>query len=70
MVSHKGIDDLSNIALENIFKFIQREPNTVVCDTALGKVICPDPLATVTASHLTPAICRDFFVLLRNHLIV
>src|SRR3569623_1108785 len=61
------VDDVVEIALDDIFQFIQGEVDAVVGEAALWKIVGADALRTVAAAHLkTPGLRllrRLFFAL-------
>src|SRR5262245_34179297 len=51
-VGGDGLDELVEVAVENILEAVRREADAVIGDARLGEVVCPDLLGAVArADH-------------------
>ena len=50
-----GVNDLLDIAVHDFVQLVQRQVDPVIGHTALGEVVRPDLLGTVTGTDLAPA---------------
>jgi len=66
VVGREGVDQDLDVAVEDAFKVIKRQPDPVVGHPPLREVVRPYPLAPVARTHLISRL-RDSRVLLDRH---
>ena len=60
-LQEEGINEfLETLAFKNILNGVEGDSNAVVGDTALGKVVCPDPLRPISTPDLHNMITPNF----------
>ena len=65
----KRSDEFYKVTVQNVFKPMQREFDSVVGDTALGIVVGTNLRAPVTRTNLRPSVLRCLLLLLLNGLV-
>jgi len=59
----QGLDQLIEVTSQDTVKVIQRQPDAMVGDPALGEIIGADPFGAIAGTNLQLAIGRDFALL-------
>jgi hypothetical protein len=48
----QGFDQFRDLSFKNIFQFIERQSDTMVCNPSLGKIVGTDSSASVSGADL------------------
>src|SRR5439155_25720329 len=70
VVGDEAVDDLVELAVQDLLQAVDREADAVVGDAALLEVVRADLLAAVARSDLALALARDLLLLLRERHLV